>query len=142
MSGYTKEEVIKLTDLGYPTNTVSSRGSTAPTGWPALERHLHRNLSFQDAWDEGQWEDHYRRCFSKDTIEVSPELAKLVPSSMSDKVGYVFKEGDPPKTIFTEAERLQLKIDRALEVCDSAGEGNVDAAILLRAVAGILKAET
>lgn len=34
------------------------------------------------------WADHYRRCYSKDTIDLPPAIAKLVPGSGSDPVGY------------------------------------------------------
>lgn len=35
--------------------------------------------------------DHYRRCFSKDTLVLSPTEYKKVPSSSGDQTGYVPK---------------------------------------------------
>lgn len=35
------------------------------------------------------WADHYRRVYSKDVLYVAPEVAKEVPGSGGDGVGYV-----------------------------------------------------
>jgi len=40
----------------------------------------------------GSAEDHYRRCYSKDVLVLSPGQAKRVPPSAHDPAGYI--EGD------------------------------------------------
>ena len=37
----------------------------------------------------GSWCDFYRRVLSKDTIEIDPNLARQVPTSGHDPIGYV-----------------------------------------------------
>lgn len=40
----------------------------------------------------GMWEDHYRRCCSKDKIELRQAAGKKIPTSQWDATGYIAKE--------------------------------------------------
>lgn len=40
----------------------------------------------------GSWCDYYRRCLSKDTITLHVEVARQIPTSSHDPVGYIPKE--------------------------------------------------
>ncbi len=42
-------------------------------------------------------EDHYRRCYSKDTRTVSLMISKLIPSSGGAVTGYCRKKGEPER---------------------------------------------
>ena len=35
------------------------------------------------------WEDHYRRCYSQDKLDVGRETARLVPTSSHDYIGFI-----------------------------------------------------
>lgn len=41
----------------------------------------------------GMWADHYRRCFSRDTLTLDPDVFYQIPTSCHDPVGFV-----PPST--------------------------------------------
>jgi hypothetical protein len=55
-----------------------------------LEKHLGRELpeNYEFSADEG-WADIYRRTLSQDTVQINPELAQQVPSSLGDLTGYI-----------------------------------------------------
>lgn len=76
-----------------------------------LEREMGRDLS-----DDGQWEDHYRRVYSKDTITFGGAgLPRNFPSSSGSHVGYVPKVGDP-------APELRTWRDRAIQAEEELAE--------------------
>jgi hypothetical protein len=95
--------------------------------WHAfLEQEMGHSLIIGD----GQWEDHYRRCYSRDTVALGADRARIFSTSGWDKTGYVPKKGDPPATVLRPTERVRLilsdasqpaeqRIERALELLES-----------------------
>jgi hypothetical protein len=51
------------------------------------------------------WADHYRRCYSKDKFEVSPDVARLIPTSTHDTIGFINDDGDEILQTGTVCER-------------------------------------
>lgn len=65
-----------------------------PNWVDVLARNLRRSPaefyeSKNDYQPSGHWCDHYRRCFSHDTLVVSPETLKHIPPSGFDNCGYI-----------------------------------------------------
>lgn len=42
----------------------------------------------------GMWCDYYRRCLSRDTLTLPQEVARQVPTSSYDPIGYITKTED------------------------------------------------
>lgn len=60
---------------------------------------------------EGSMADQYRRVYSKDVVELDPEIAKEVPSSGHDAIGFVDKE---PPTVEELADRYIMPVKATL----------------------------
>ena len=54
-----------------------------------LAKELRADIAQLKKAPAGQWEDHYRRCYSKDVITVPHTVALSVPGSSGDAAGYV-----------------------------------------------------
>jgi hypothetical protein len=57
--------------------------------WEALEKHFQQNMPIRNDAETGKWADYYRRGLSKDTLEVGPDIARFVPTSSWDSVGFI-----------------------------------------------------
>lgn len=66
--------------------------------WKEYMASLHPNgMDWVHALEQtpGSAEDHYRRCYSKDTLELSRSVAKQIPPSGGSSVGYKAKRKEP-----------------------------------------------
>jgi hypothetical protein len=57
--------------------------------WEALEEHFQQNMPIRNEAETGRWADHYRRCISEDKLEVGPDIARHVPQSNWNPIGFV-----------------------------------------------------
>jgi hypothetical protein len=94
-----RQEAARLKALGYR-RTSNRYGMLSridrPDWLTVLAIHMRRSpatfyVPGQDH-PEGSWCDHYRRVLSKDKIEVSQAISRLVPSSDHDPIGYIGSE--------------------------------------------------
>ena len=89
----------KLTAKGYrrTSNRYGILSRIDRDDWKrVLEKHLGKVLPEDCEFNiDGNWPDYYRRVLSQDTMSIDPVIAKLVPNSRHDMVGYV--ELDPKK---------------------------------------------
>jgi hypothetical protein len=105
----TDDEVRLIISQGYcrTSNKYGMLSRIDRPDWKAvMEMNFRRTLIFGN----GQWESHYRRVYSKDTIELGGNNGSKFPSSDWNSVGYVPLERDPAPVLFRKEERQQQRI--------------------------------
>jgi hypothetical protein len=98
-----------LVNLGYR-KTSNKYGLVSRLDRPDWAAHLEKETNRAVDADEiyGQWEDYWRRCRSKDTLEFGAELPRNFPSSSGARTGYRRKPGDPEATVLTWKQRAEI----------------------------------
>ena len=56
--------------------------------WMTLMSHVLRGPLSEIMGNQQMWEDHYRRCFSRDKLELGAALGAKFPSSADSLTGY------------------------------------------------------